>query len=65
MFFTGDGVDEVPVDAQHDGLAEVAGGDQGCRDPAVAGGDQVPDPGADRRAGDVKAVQARVVDLAG
>jgi hypothetical protein len=61
VLFAGHGVDEVRVDAQHDGLAEVPGGDQRGRDLAVAGDDQVPDPGPDP--GGVQAGQAGGVDL--
>jgi hypothetical protein len=52
------------VDAQHDRLAEVAVGYPGRRDPAVAGGDQVPDPGPHCGAGGVDTVQGGLVDLA-
>jgi len=58
-----DGVDEMRVDAQHDLLAEVTGGDQGRRDTAVAGGDEVPHPGAYRGAGGIDAIQPVGVDL--
>ena len=63
VFLAGHGVDEVRVDAQHDLLAEVTGGDQGRGDTAVAGDDEVPDPGADLGAGDVETCQAGLVDF--
>jgi hypothetical protein len=63
VFLAGNGVDEVGVDAQHDLVAEVAGGDQGWGDAAMAGGDEVPYPGAYGGAGGIDAVQAGGADL--
>lgn len=63
VFLAGDGVDEVRVDAQHDLLTEVTVGNQGRRDPAVPGDDEVPHPGADPGAGGVHPLQAGRVDL--
>jgi len=64
LLLAGVRVDEVRVDPQHDLIAQVTVGYPGRRDPAVAGHDQVPDPGPHRGAGGVDTVQGGLVDLA-